>query len=390
LKKAVDLNNRKYISYDDAQNQKYFEHNYLGTDSIDKTKRTSIKNTIGIALQEGFNKWAKAGLTAFLSYEYRNFALTDTTNIPGQRIINNYKESSLSIGGELSKKQGKLLHYNILGELAIAGEDAGQFSVEGRGDLNLRLFGDTVRLDVNAFIKNQNPVFYFRHFQSKHYWWDNNDLSKIMRTRLEGKLSLNRWGTQLRAGVENIKNYTYLANASIPVKDSEGNVTGFKNNAAVRQHSGNIQIFTAMLQQKLKVGIFHLDGEVAYQKSSEQDILPLPELSAYGNLYMKFGLAKKVLQIEMGADVRYFSKYYAPDYSPVIGQFYNQNPDDKIEIGAFPIVNVYANLHLKRTRFFIMMYHVNAGSGKSNYFLAPHYPINPRMIKFGLSWNFFD
>ena len=80
----------------------------------------------------------------------------------------------------------------------------------------------------------------------------------------------------------------------------------------------------------------------------------------------------------------------APDYSPVIGQFYNQNPDDKIEIGAFPIVNVYANLHLKRTRFFIMMYHVNAGSGKSNYFLAPHYPINPRMIKFGLSWNFFD
>lgn len=62
----------------------------------------------------------------------------------------------------------------------------------------------------------------------------------------------------------------------------------------------------------------------------------------------------------MGADVRYFSKYYAPDYSPVIGQFYNQNPDDKIEIGAFPIVNVYANLHLKRTRFFIMMYHVNA------------------------------
>ena len=195
-----------------------------------------------------------------------------------------------------------------------------------------------------------------------------------MRTRLEGKLSLNRWGTQLRAGVENIKNYTYLANTSIPVKDSEGNVTGFKNNAAVRQHSGNIQIFTAMLQQK----------------SSEQDILPLPELSAYGNLYMKFGLAKKVLQIEMGADVRYFSKYYAPDYSPVIGQFYNQNPDDKIEIGAFPIVNVYANLHLKRTRFFIMMYHVNAGSGKSNYFLAPHYPITPRMIKFGLSWNFFD
>lgn len=39
----VDLNGRKYISYDDEQNQKYFEHNYLGNDSIDKTRRSSIK-----------------------------------------------------------------------------------------------------------------------------------------------------------------------------------------------------------------------------------------------------------------------------------------------------------------------------------------------------------
>ena len=386
----VDLNGRKYISYDDEQNQKYFEHNYLGNDSIDKTRRSSIKNTIGISLHEGFNKWAKAGLTAFMSYEYRNFTLTDTTDVPKERRLEHYKESVLSMGGQLSKRQGKLLHYNVLGELAIAGEDAGQFNIEGNGDLNIPLFGDTVRLEANAFIKNQNPVFYFRHFHSKHYWWNNDDLSKIMRTRLEGKLSFDKWGTTLRAGVENIKNYTYLANTSVPVKDSEGKILSFKNNAAVEQYTGNIQVLSAVLKQKFKFGILHLDGEVAYQKSSKQDILPLPELSMYGNLYIKTGLAKKVLQLELGADVRYFTKYYAPDYSPAIGQFYNQNPEDKIEIGSYPIINVYANLHLKRTRFFVMMYHINQGSGSSRYFLAPHYPVNPKMIKFGLSWNFFD
>ena len=315
----VDLNGRKYISYDDEQNQKYFEHNYLGNDSIDKTRRSSIKNTIGISLHEGFNKWAKAGLTAFMSYEYRNFTLTDTTDVPKERRLEHYKESVLSIGGQLSKRQGKLLHYNVLGELAIAGEDAGQFNIEGNGDLNIPLFGDTVRLEANAFIKNQNPVFYFRHFHSKHYWWNNDDLSKIMRTRLEGKLSFDKWGTTLRAGVENIKNYTYLANTSVPVKDSEGKILSFKNNAAVEQYTGNIQVLSAVLQQKFKFGILHLDGEVAYQKSSKQDILPLPELSMYGNLYIKTGLAKKVLQLELGADVRYFTKYYAPDYSPAIG-----------------------------------------------------------------------
>ena len=386
----LDFNGRKYITQDDAQNRQYFEHTYFGNDSIDQNRRTSVRNTFGISLREGFNKWAKAGLTAFLTHEYRDFTLPDSTDVPDQRIIKHYKENVVYVGGELLKEQGKLLHYKVLGEFAVAGEDAGQFRLEGNGDLNLNLLGDSVRLDVNAYIKNLNPVFYYRNFHSKHYWWDNSDLSKIMRTRVEGKLNFNRLGTTLRAGVENIKNYTYLANTSVPVTNSKGEIISFKNNAAVRQHSGNIQVFTAMLQQKLKFGIFHLDGEVAYQKSSEQSILPLPELSAYGNLYLHTGLVKNVLKVSLGADVRYFTKYNAPDYSPVIGQFYLQNPENTVAIGGCPMVNVYANLHWKRTRIFVMMYNVNQNTGNSRYFLAPHYPISPRLLKLGISWNFFD
>ena len=386
----LDFNGRKYITQDDAQNRQYFEHTYFGNDSIDQNRRTSLRNTFGISLREGFNKWAKAGLTAFLTHEYRDFTLPDSTDVPDQRIIKHYKENVVYVGGELLKEQGKLLHYKVLGEYAVAGEDAGQFRLEGNGDLNINLLGDSVRLDVNAYIKNLNPVFYYRNFHSKHYWWDNSDLSKIMRTRVEGKLNFNRLGTTLRAGVENIKNYTYLANTSVPVTNSNGEIISFKNNAAVRQHSGNIQVFTAMLQQKLKLGIFHLDGEVVYQKSSEQSILPLPELSAYGNLYLHAGLVKNVLKVSLGADVRYFTKYNAPDYSPVIGQFYLQNPENTVAIGGCPMVNVYANLHWKRTRIFVMMYNVNQNSGNSRYFLAPHYPISPRILKLGISWNFFD
>ena len=386
----LDFNGRKYITQDDAQNRNYFEHTYFGNDSIDQFRRTNVRNTFGISLREGFNKWAKAGLTAFLTHEYRDFTLPDTTDVANQRIIKHYKENIVYVGGELTKTQGNLLHYNLLGEFAVAGEDAGQFRLEGNGDLNLKLFGDSVRLDVNAYIKNLNPIFYYRNFHSKHYWWDNSDLSKIMRTRVEGKLNFKRLGTTLRAGVENIKNYTYLDNTSLPITNSSGEITSFKNNAAVKQHSGNIQVFTAMLQQKLKFGILHFDGEVVYQKSSEQSILPLPKLSAYGNLYIHAGLVKNILQVSLGADVRYFTKYNAPDYSPVIGQFYLQNPENQIAIGGHPMVNIYANFHWKRTRIFLMMYNVNQNSGNSRYFLAPHYPISPRILKLGISWNFFD
>lgn len=386
----MDMNRRKYISYDKEQNQTYFQNNYLGNDSTDVTKHFSIKNTVGISLREGFNKWAKAGLTAFMSFEHRRFTLTDTLDgTAGRRIPTDHKENILLVGGQLIKEQGKTIHYNVLGEVALIGEDAGQFSVEGQGDLNFRLFGDTVRLEANAYIKNLNPTFYFRHFHSKHYWWDNEDLSKIMRTRIEGKLNIDRWRTQLKVGVENIKNYTYLDNTSIKITDKQNEVS-FKNNIAVRQHSGNIQVFNAALRQDFKLGILHLDNEVVYQKSSNQQVLPLPDLVLYHNLYIQFGLAKRVLNIELGADVRYFTQYYAPDYAPAIGQFYLQNPETRFKLGGYPLVNAYLNLHLKRTRIFVQMYNLIQGTGEKSYFLAPHYPLNPRILKVGLSWNFFD
>lgn len=144
------------------------------------------------------------------------------------------------------------------------------------------------------------------------------------------------------------------------------------------------------MNQDFQLGIFHLDNEVTYQKSSNQDVLPLPDLVLYHNFYLKFGLAKKVLQVELGTDVRYFTQYYAPDYAPAIGQFYLQNKETRFKLGGYPLLNAYVNIHLKRTRIFIAMYNLIQGQGEKSYFLAPHYPLDPRLLKFGLSWNFFD
>ena len=109
----------------------------------------------------------------------------------------------------------------------------------------------------------------------------------------------------------------------------------------------------------------------------------------YANLYFKFRIAK-VLNTELGGDVRYFTSYYAPDYSAALGQFIQQNKNDKISIGDYPVVSVYANFLLKETRFYVMYYHVNEGSGNRRYFLAPHYPMSPKALWFGLSWNFYN
>ena len=335
--------------------------------SRDSTTAFSVKNVFGIALLEGFNKYAKAGLTAYISHKFSRYELMDTLS------RTNFDEQEIFVGGELAKRLGKTLHYNVNGEVGIMDKALGQFRVNADLDLNFRLWKDTVNFYARGYVSNTLPSFYMRHYHSNHYYWDNENMDKEFRTRVEGELNISRWKTNLRAGVENIKNYTY-----------------FNQNAMPAQESGNIQVLSATLKQDFRLGILHLDNEVTWQKSSNETALPLPQLSLYHNLYLLAKIAKKVLTVQLGADVRYFTKYNAPAYTPAIQQFHLQAADDQVEIGGYPIVNVYANLHLKRTRIFAMMYHVNAGMGKGNYFLVPHYPINPRLFKIGISWNFYD
>ena len=340
--------------------------------SNDSTTAFSVKNVFGIALLEGFNKYAKAGLTAYISHKFSRYDLMNTDTLTDMRRIR-YTEQEIFLGGELAKREGKLLHYNVNGEVGLVDKAIGQFRVNANLDLNFRLWKDTVNFYARGYVSNTLPSFYMRHYHSNHYNWDNDNMDKEFRTRVEGELNISRWGTNLRAGAENIKNYTYFNQSALP-----------------EQNGGNIQVLSATLKQDFRLGVFHLDNEVTWQKTSNETVLPLPQLSLYHNFYILAKLAKKVLTVQLGADVRYFTKYNAPAYAPGVQQFHLQPTDDLVEIGGYPIVNVYANLHLKRTRIFAMMYHVNAGMGSANSFLVPHYPINPRLFKIGVSWNFYD
>lgn len=354
--------------------------NYPGDSIYDKTTHYRIQNTFAISLLEGFNKWAKAGLKAFVTSDLRHFTLPTETE-----IAKAYNEHNLSIGGQLIKSQGKTLHYDATLETWLTGKDAGQLKIDADADVNFALFGDTVRLQASGFFHRLNPTFYYRHYHSKHFWWDNDDMSKIIHTRVEGKFGYEKTKTTVRVAFDNIKNHTFFA-MGYNVTDDFGR-TG--NTLSVVQKSGAISLLTLELQQKLKLGPLHWDNVITYQKSSDDMALPVPDLNIYTNLFLRFKIAR-VLKCDFGADARFFTKYYAPDYSPALGQYAVQTGEHRTEVGNYPIVNVYANFHLQRTRFFVMMSHINAGQGKPDYFLAPHYPLNQRIFRFGVSWNFYN
>ena len=357
----------------------------LTGDSIyDKTRHYSLKNTFALSLLEGFNKWAKAGLKAFITSELRHFALPSATG------TDTYNEHNLSFGAQLSKKQGKTFHYDAIAETWLTGEDAGQLKIDGSADLNFKLFGDTLTLTANGFFYRLNPTFYYRHYHSRHAWWDNTNMSKILHSRIQGILNYQKTRTTLRVAVDEIKNYTYFASSHTITSGKRVN-----HAITVNQNSGAIHLLTASLSQDFTFGPLNWESVITYQNSSNKTVLPVPTLNLYSNVYLRFKIAH-VLRCDFGADVRYFTKYYAPDYVPSLGQYAVQTntnttgSDSRVEIGNYPVVNVYANFHLKHTRFFIMMSHLNAGTGKKNYFYTPHYPLNQSILRFGLSWNFFN
>lgn len=389
---TLQIRHLRHTFYANNASSKYYTNLYYGNLSNieDKANAFQVRNTLGLAMREGFNKWVPMGLTLFATHDFTQHRLPQVIT-PDSIVLGNYGENNISVGGELSKTQGKLLHYNALAEFTLLGENIGDVNVDGRLDLNFPVSRrDTMTLEAHAFIKNENPNFFYRHHHSQFAWWDNTDLKHEQKYRVEGSLRLPRTHTSLTVGFENVTNYTYfgMQNTLTGTDATSVLAADYSHDVAVRQHSGSLQVFSATLRQDFNAGVLHWENEVTYQKSSAQDILPLPQVNVYSNLYLLFRIAK-VLRVQMGGDVRYFTSYYAPDYSPAISQFAVQDASQpRIKIGNYPILNAYVNLHLKHCRIYVSCNHVNAGTG--HMFLAPHYPINPMTIHFGLSWNFFN
>ena len=364
---------RRFLSYDTARVtlpngdevgkiDTLYNNNYYKSAVDDSTRFSTLKNTLALSMREGFRDWVKFGLTVFVEHETRNFNLLDT--IGDGRY--EHKEQSTTIGGILSKEQGKYLRFNAEADLGVLGENLGEFRINGNVQTTFNIAGKQANLMGEAYIKNLKPKFLEQQYHSKYFWW-NNDFDDTRRVYIGGKLFIPFTNTTLSVGVENIQNLVYFDDNKLPFQESD-----------------NIQVVSARIDQNFKVGIFNWNNSVVYQTSSNEDAIPLPTLSAYSNLFLKTKIVDE-LTLQLGVDAHYHTEYYAPGYEPALLQFYNQREK---KVGNYPIMTGYANMHLKQMRFFVMMYNIgDLIIGKPNYFSLPNYPVNPMLFKLGVSVN---
>ena len=358
----------------------------------DSTASLSIKNTLAVTFEEEFNTWLKFGAMVYAMNEFKRYtsAIGQTEQIvhldPFGNSYSDVLANSLHrmpdtlfgawwtnntyIGGALYKHRGKYIHYGFDGNVCLVGYKLGEFQINGHIDAGFKLGKDSMTIAAKAFFRNETPDYFLQHYRSNHYRWDN-QFNKQYRLQINGEIAYpTKWiKPKLNVSFENISQYIYF--------DTDG---------TPKQLDGSIQVLAADLQLNLTTPWFNLDNSVVYQMSSS-DKMPLPTLVMYNNLYYH-GTWVKVLDVQIGVDVRFFTKYYAPVLNPALGQFCVQND---VQIGNYPVMSAYANFYVRKLRLklFAQFQHFNASFMNKQYFEMPDYPMAPGMFRAGLSWHFY-
>ena len=274
------------------------------------------------------------------------------------------------------------------------------FNHELRGKLEKNLFGDRLGDLINIVLVSQNksfnyslgfntlnkhPGLYFELFESNYSeirWANKLNSVKINNINLEFN---SRTFGSLNFDFTKIDNFTYF---DLKDKSTLNDDQDLKLIPKVNQHTNSINYLKLKWQKEFKFGKFGLDNTFIFQNvDQDQNILNLPNYIFRNTIYFSDHVFKRAMFLQTGLTFKYFSNYYANEYNPLISSFHIQN--DK-KIGNFPMIDVFVNARIKRTRLFLKAEHINSTITGNNFYSTPSYPYRDFIIRFGLIWNFFN
>ena len=367
---------RIYRLYNDNMNTSlarnyYSETAYLNPfSSSDSLGVTKFDNKVFIRLQP----WAQEAIVSKLDIgaglDIKHYALEDPSYLY-QPKSNTWTDTYLYAGA-----QGQFRNYfqwNALGHYSLLGNEAGDFDISANALFQFYPFRrartSPIILNLGFSTSLDEPGFYVQNMLVNHFKWENS-FDKISTSKFQGSLSIPRWDLEASVNYALLVNNIYYGVNSMPV-----------------QNYDPMSVLSVTLDKGLELFKFlHLDHRVLFQLSSNQEVVPLPMVSANARYYVQFGI-NGAMTMQLGANVFYYTKYNLPRWNPNVGVFYNQT--DK-EYGNAPYIDLFANMKWQNACVFVKW--ENAGMGwpldYADYFSADGHIRTPRIIKLGLFWPF--
>lgn len=222
-------------------------------------------------------------------------------------------------------------------------------------------------LQLESFI--QEPDYQYQRFVSNFGSWANS-FDKINHLKLAGRLAFDRLNLSLNIANQTTGNFIYVDSMGRP------------------QQSGQVlNVLSAALQHRLRVGKFHLHSSVLWQQNNLSDVLRLPDFQFQESLFFETKIKRSKTDFRLGVDLTGCTAFVSAGYMPYSGLFYLQNTDSNAGLMQF---DVYMSVKIRRVRFFAKAEHANSSFQAGQFEVIPFYPIASRALKFGLSWVFFD
>ena len=362
------------ISSSDTDGRDFFGNNfYLNpTASRDSLRVMKLDNRIFLRLQP----WSSDGIVSKLDVgigdkllNYHDFNRLSYLQ-KSKPVVRNSAYLYAGAQGQLKK----YMHWNATGRYTFLGSEINDFSVNANLSVNFYPFrrhrNSPLNLNFHFETSLREPDYYEQHLHTNHYWWDNN-FGKVSTTKAEASLNIPVWNLSAFFG------YALL-----------GNNIYYDNHGSIQQNEVPMSVMTASVMKNFRLWNFHFDHKALFQLSSNEDVLPLPMLALNFRYYFQFNVVRDVMQMQIGANATFETKWHAPAYNPVLGVFHTQNEE---MYGNCPYIDVFVNIQWKRACIFIKA--VNLGMGWPNksadYFSAHHYIRPQQAFKVGIFWPFY-
>ena len=351
------------------------EHNYYQNwfinpvETRDSIYERVISNRVFVQAQP----WDRNGVVGTIDagvgldlHTYSQFELNDYLTGRYTKV----NKTSWFAYGSVSGKIKKYVDWDGNLKFYPSGYRGGDLSIGAHLALTGYLRGHPLILEGRFSMERRSPNYWQENLFSNHYIW-NTPLNKENETRLEVRFSVPDYAFEAGAWQGVVTDKIYYA--------SDSNVA---------QHDGNVSLTSVYARKDFRLGGLHLDHRVLLQWSTDQEVIPVPLLSAFLSYYYEFWVVRDVLRLQIGLDGRYNTRYYAPGYNPALSVYYNQREE---EVGNYPYMDAFVMAKWKRMRIFLKYQHLNKGLfGNGEYFSAARYPLNPGMFKIGISWGFYD
>jgi len=252
------------------------------------------------------------------------------------------------------------------------GRNAGDFLYEA--NTNFLLSKSLGRIVLGAYSQNKSPEQMYERVDYQFHQWDESfDRTKI--NNLSFLYDNPSVGLLAKAEYFLVSNYLYYKETDI------------ERQIEPAQLGNSINLLKLTVGKNFRFGNLHLDNFVVYQKTDYQDVLRTPEFYSYHSLYYGLNLFK-VLDTRFGFDVRFNTPYQNPAYSINTSQFYNDN--QPVEFATEPIVDVWIKANLRRTSLFLKYDYASQGLLSKGFYTVKRYPMQDALLKFGLSWKFYN